>query len=41
MYIIYSMIQQQYTVMLHSQDCTVLELGHSGYVPWLGDMNVQ
>lgn len=30
MYMIYSMLQQQYTVMLHSKDCTVIESGHSG-----------
>lgn len=41
MYIIYSMIQQQFTViMLHSQDCTVLELGHSGRVPRLRDITL-
>lgn len=41
MYIFYSIIQQQYTViMLHSQDCTVLELGHSGRVPWLRDITL-
>lgn len=40
MYIIYNIIQQQYRVMLHTQDCTVLELGHSGWVPWLWDITV-
>lgn len=41
MYIFYSMIQQQYSViMLHSQDCTVLELGHNGRVPWLQDITL-
>lgn len=35
MYIFYSMVQQEYTVMLHSLDCTVIESGHSGRVPWL------
>lgn len=40
MYIIYSIVQQQYRDMLHTQDCTVLELGHSGWVPWLWDITV-
>ena len=27
---IYSIVQQRYRLMLHSHDCTVVELGHSG-----------